>query len=59
MKTHRIRKRKTRRLDVIRINGQRRSWRKENKKEKWKIKRKGTKEMGIKTESEEHKKEGI
>jgi len=47
-KVLRIRKRKTKRVDVIRISGHRRDWRKENKKGKRKIKKKGTKEMEIK-----------
>jgi hypothetical protein len=38
-KAPRIRMRKTRRVDVIRINGHRRDWRKENKKGKWKMKK--------------------
>jgi hypothetical protein len=47
-KAPRIQKRKTRRMDVIRISGHRRDWRKKNKEGKWKMKKEGTKEMGIK-----------
>jgi hypothetical protein len=47
-KAPRIRKRKTRRVDVISISGDRMDWKKENKKGKWKMQKKGTKEMGIK-----------
>jgi len=43
---------------VIRISGHRRDWWKENKKEKWKMKKEGTKEVGIKRQSEENKKKG-
>jgi hypothetical protein len=32
-----MRKRKTKMMDVIRINGHRRDWRKENKKGRWKL----------------------
>jgi hypothetical protein len=35
-------------VDVVRISGHRRDWRKVKKKGTWKIKKKGTKEMGIK-----------